>query len=82
MKDIKKKLWTIPDSRNDFDFEDMELGWITDFENVNSVANVALRKTDLQNFANSNEGDLFNNLFFKVRRNNYIKLMIDLEHEQ
>ena len=75
MKDIKKKLWTIPDSRNDFDFEDMELGWITDFENVNSVANVALRKTDLQNFANSNEGDLFNNLFFKVRRNNYIKLI-------
>ena len=75
MKDIKKKLWTIPDSRNDFDFEDMELGWITDFENVNSVANVALRKTDLQNFANSNEGDLFNNLFFKVRLNNYIKLI-------
>ena len=81
MKDIKKKLWTIPDSRNDFDFEDMELGWITDFENVNSVANVALRKTDLQNFANSNEGDLFNNLFFKVRRNNYIKLIWSMSNE-
>ena len=81
MKDIKKKLWTIPDSRNDFDFEDMELGWITDFENVNSVANVALRKTDLQNFANSNEGDLFNNLFFKVRGNNYIKLIWSMSNE-
>ena len=34
---------------------------------VNNVANIALRKTDLWNFALFHEGNLHNNLFFKVR---------------
>ena len=34
---------------------------------VNNVANLALRKTDLWNFALFHEGNLHNNLFFKVR---------------
>ena len=36
----------------------------------NSVANIALRKTDVINFAAANEGNLYNNLFFKVRLEN------------
>ena len=34
---------------------------------VNNVASIALRKTDLWNFALFHEGNLHNNLFFKVR---------------
>ena len=41
------------------------MDWITDF-NVDSPANLKLRKTDLLNFAAFNEGNLFNNLFLKV----------------
>ena len=61
--DMKRKLWSIPDNRDDVVYDDMEFGWITDFDNVDSVANVALRKTDLLNFAIFNEGNLYNNLF-------------------
>ena len=64
--DMKRKLWSIPDNRDDVVYDDMEFGWITDFDNVDSVANVALRKTDLLNFAIFNEGNLYNNLFYKV----------------
>ena len=64
--DMKRKLWTVPDNRDDVVYEDRNFGWITDFDNVDSVANVALRKTDLLNFAIFNEGNLYNNLFFMV----------------
>ena len=66
MLDMKRKLWAVPDNRDDVVYDDMEFGWITDFDNVDSVANVALRKTDLLNFAVFNEGNLYNNLFYKV----------------
>ena len=33
---------------------------------VDSVVNLALRKTDVLNFAAFNEGNLYNNLFYKV----------------
>ena len=42
-----------------------ELAWMVDFS-LDSVANVNLRKTDVKNFATYNEGDLYNNLFYKV----------------
>ena len=32
----------------------------------NSLANIALRKTDMTNFALNNEGNHYNNLFYKV----------------
>ena len=64
--DMKRKVWSVADNRDDVEYDDMELGWITDSDNVDSVNNVNLRKTDLLNFAIFNEGDLFNNLFFKV----------------
>ena len=41
-------------------------GWMVDFS-PSSVANMALRKTDRINFAAANEGNLYNNLFFKVK---------------
>ena len=43
-----------------------DFGWMVDFS-PSSVANMALRKTDPINFAAANEGNLYNNLFFKVR---------------
>ena len=44
---------------------DEEINWIVDFS-VDSVVNMALRKKDLKNFAALHEGNLYNNLFFKV----------------
>ena len=55
LQDMRDKLWQ---------FEDY--GWMVDFT-TSSVANMALRKTDTVNFAAANEGNLYNNLFFKVR---------------
>lgn len=65
---MRKHLLRIPDNRDDLfpDSENRDFRWITDFDNLDSVANIALRKTDLINFATFNEGDLYNNLFFKV----------------
>ena len=54
LQDMRDKLW---------EFEDY--GWMVDFS-TSSVANMALRKTDTVNFAAANEGNLYNNLFFKV----------------
>lgn len=50
------------------DFKD--LGWILDFS-LDSVVNLNLRKSDKENFAVFNEGNLYNNLFFKVKINIY-----------
>ena len=38
-----------------------------------SVASIALRKTDLKNFMINNEGNLYNNLFFKVTEFDFTK---------
>lgn len=60
----------VPDSRDLRDYEDMK--WVTDFGGdegerlADSVANMALRKTDLRSFAFFREGNLLNNLFYKV----------------
>ena len=67
---MKKKLWMVPDTRDLRDYKDMK--WITDFGGddgerlADSVANMALRKTDLRSFAFFREGNLLNNLFYKV----------------
>ena len=70
LKDMKKKLWTVPGTRDLSDYEDRK--WVTDFGGddgerlADSVANMALRKTDLMNFAFFREGNMLNNLFYKV----------------
>ena len=77
---MKKHLLRIPDNREDLfpDSNNRDFEWITDFDNLDSVANVALRKTDLINFATFNEGDLHNNLFFKVRVDEkYLDFMVN-----
>ena len=68
LADMRKQLLRIPDNREDLfpDSYHRDFQWITDFDNLDSIANIALRKTDLINFATFNEGDLHNNLFFKV----------------
>ena len=77
LKDMKEKLWMVPDTRDLSDYKDRK--WITDFGGddgerlADSVANVALRKTDLKSFAFFREGNLLNNLFYKVHIINFIK---------
>ena len=44
----------------------MDFGWVKEYNDVDSIANLALRKTDLLNYAIFNEGNLYNNLFYKV----------------
>ena len=61
LKDMRSKLF---ESQRD-PFLYGEYGWMVDFS-PDSVANIALRKTDVINFAAANEGNLYNNLFFKV----------------
>ena len=61
-----KVLYEVPKSRK----EDLEtvvehMRWVVDIS-PDSVANLALRKLDLDNFIHNNEGNLYNNLFFKV----------------
>ena len=62
--DMKRKLWMVPDNREDIKTE--KFNWITDFDDINGVGNLALRKTDKINFAIFNEGNIFNNLFYKA----------------
>ena len=63
LEDMRSKLF---ESQKD-PFLYGQYAWMVDFS-PNSVANIALRKTDLINFAAANEGNLYNNLFFKVRK--------------
>ena len=62
---MKEVLFQIPRSRKDVPKSNLRYGWIMDFT-PNSVANIALRKTDMTNFALNNEGNHYNNLFYKV----------------
>ena len=66
LADMKKGLYQIPRSRKDVPTSNLDYGWIMDFT-PNSIANIALRKTDMTNFALNNEGNHYNNLFYKVR---------------
>ena len=66
LQDMRKRLFE--SEKEDFLYGDY--GWMVDFS-PSSVANMALRKTDLVNFAAANEGNLYNNLFFKVRQYSY-----------
>ena len=43
-----------------------EMSWVLEPDLSESLAYLALRKTDLQNFMLNNEGNLYNNLFYKV----------------
>ena len=61
LEDMRKKLFE--SQRDDGMYNDNR--WMVDFS-PSSVANMALRKTDVINFAAANEGNLYNNLFFKV----------------
>ena len=70
IKEMKKKLFEINNERmhNSGDpniWQKVEFGWAVEFD-VNSFVNLALRKTDVKNFAALNEGNLYNNLFDKV----------------
>ena len=61
LEDMRSKLFE--SQRDEWEYNDF--GWMVDFS-PSSVANMALRKTDPLNFAAANEGNLYNNLFFKV----------------
>ena len=61
LEDMRSKLF---ESRKD-PYLYGDYAWMVDFS-PSSVANMALRKTDVINFAAANEGNLYNNLFFKV----------------
>ena len=64
LEDMRSKLFETQKDEGLYD----GFGWMVDFS-PSSVANMALRKTDLLNFAAANEGNLYNNLFYKVRLN-------------
>ena len=71
LKDMKEKLWSVPEKRDLDNYKNRQ--WITDFGGddggerlADSVANLALRKTDFLNFALFREGNMLNNLFYKV----------------
>ena len=55
----------MPEARDEKVIDSRGLGWILDFS-LDSVVNLNLRKTDEENFAVFNEGNLYNNLFYKV----------------
>ena len=57
----------VPEARDEKVIDSRDLGWIVDFS-LDSVVNLNLRKTDKENFAVFNEGNLYNNLFYKVNR--------------
>ena len=61
LEDMRKKLFE--SQRDDGMYNDNR--WMVDFS-PSSVVNMALRRTDTINFAAANEGNLYNNLFFKV----------------
>ena len=63
--DMKRALYEVPESRDEKVIDFKDLGWIVDFS-LDSVVNLNLRKTDKANFAVFNEGNLYNNLFYKV----------------
>ena len=64
----------MPEARDEKVIDSRGLGWILDFS-LDSVVNLNLRKTDKENFAVFNEGNLYNNLFYKV---NFFKTSIDI----
>ena len=72
IEDMKKNLWKVPESRNDIEdwaigrSEDSDWMFESSWNYLNSPGGVALRKTDLKNFALNFEGTLPNNLFYKV----------------
>ena len=48
-----------------YENDEGNIDWIVDFS-VDSVVNMGLRKGDLKNFAALHEGNLYNNLFFRL----------------
>ena len=73
--DLKTKLHEVPNSRTgDDDYYDMySLGWMLDFS-PDSVLNTALRKENILDFAMFNEGNIYNNIFFKVKQKRHLHL--------
>ena len=67
LADMKRVLYSAPEQRDDVQDRFRDFSWVMDFS-PESIANIALRKTDMLNFAVDNEGNLYNNLFYKVRR--------------
>ena len=66
MHHLLKSVYEVPKERmEELGDEYGEMRWVVDFT-PESVANLALRKTDLDNFIYNNEGNLYNNLFYKV----------------
>ena len=65
--DLRRAFFEVPFMKDYSDKTEKyeKLGWMVDFS-PDSAVNMALRKTDLQNFAMFSEGNVFNNLFFKV----------------
>ena len=68
-EDLKTKLHEVPYSRTgENEYYDMySLGWMLDFS-PDSVLNTALRKENILDFAMFNEGNIYNNIFFKVQQ--------------
>ena len=62
MHHLLKSVYDFPKERiEELGDEFGEMRWVVDFT-PESVANLALRKTDLDNFIYNNEGNLYNNL--------------------
>ena len=66
-EDLKTKIYDVPNARS---YEDETsdlgyLGWMLDFS-PDSIINTALRKENILDFAMFNEGNVYNNVFFKV----------------
>ena len=66
LANMRRVLFSVPSERDDVPKSSKDFGWVMDFS-PKSIANIALRKTDMASFAVDNEGNLFNNLFYKVR---------------
>ena len=76
---MKRKMFEVYQSdlkAGDIPWELRDFGWVTDF-GVDSLVNLALRRSDAENFAVLNEGNLYNNLFDKVNLEYIYLIVID-----
>ena len=71
-ENLKTKLYEV--SRSGELCDDMcSLRWMVDFS-PDSVINTALRKENILDFGMVNEGNVYNNIFFKVKQKRHLHL--------
>ena len=77
LADMKRVLYSVPVQRDDVPDTFRDSNWVMDF-GPESIANMALRKTDILSFVVHNEGNLYNNLFYKVTRSVNCLMMLTI----